>query len=128
MIEEELIDELERVTLEWALDEEPTGTTAEVTEMVEVDPAEWVTGTAGGAPDRAFVVNVLLDYAEVTEETDVEGEREVSAVYGYFSDTDRFDFAYGADYPLIEPDDEEDEDEDEDEAFDDEEFGEAEEE
>ena len=35
---------------------------------------------------------------------------------------DRFAFAYGADYPLIEPDDEEDE------AFDDEEFGEAEEE
>jgi hypothetical protein len=122
MTEEELIDELERLTLAWALDEEPTGTTAEVTEMVEVDPAEWVTNTAGGAPDRAFVVNVLLDYDEVTEEADVEGEREVSAVYGYFSDNDRFAFAYGADYPLIEPDDEEDE------AFDDEEFGEAEEE
>ncbi len=122
MTEEELIDELERLTLAWALEEEPTGTTAEVTEMVEVDPAEWVTDTAGGAPDRAFVVNVLLDYAEVTEEADVEGEREVSAVYGYFSDGDRFDFAYGADYPLIESDDEEDE------AFDDEEFGEAEEE
>ena len=120
MTEEELIDELERLTLAWALDEEPTGTTAEVTEMVEVDPAEWVTDTAGGAPDRAFVVNVLLDYDEVTEEADVEGEREVSAVYGYFSDTDRFAFAYGADYPLIEPDDEEDE------AFDDEEFGETE--
>ncbi len=122
MTEEELIDELERLTLAWALEEEPTGTTAEVTEMVEVDPAEWVTDTAGGAPDRAFVVNVLLDYAEVTEEADVEGEREMSAVYGYFSDSERFKFAYGADYPLIEPDDEEDE------AFDDEEFGEAEEE
>jgi hypothetical protein len=122
MTEEELIDELERLTLAWALDEEPTGTTAEVTEMVEVDPAEWVTDTAGGAPDRAFVVNVLLDYDEVTEEANVEGEREVSAVYSYFSDNDRFAFAYGADYPLIEPDDEEDE------AFDDEEFGEAEEE
>ncbi len=122
MTEEELIDELERLTLAWALDKEPTGTTAEVTEMVEVDPVEWVTDTAGGAPDRAFVVNVLLDDAEVTEEADVEGEREVSAVYGYFSDTDRFAFAYGADYPLIEPDDEEDE------AFDDEEIGETEEE
>jgi hypothetical protein len=115
MTEEELIDELERLTLAWALDEEPTGTTAEVTEMVEVDPAEWVTDTAGGAPDRAFVVNVLLDYDEVTEEANVEGEREVSAVYSYFSDNDRFAFAYGADYPLIEPDDEVDE------AFDDEE-------
>ena len=122
MAEEELIDELERLTIEWALDEKPTGTTAEVTEIVEVDPAEWVTDTAGGAPDRAFVVNVLLDYAEVTEEADVEGEREMSAVYGYFSDDDRIDFAYGADYPLIEPDDEEDEE------FDDEEVDESEEE
>ena len=122
MTEEELIDELERLTRAWALEEEPTGTTAEVTEMVEVDPAEWVTDTAGGAPDRAFVVNVLLDDAEVTEETDVEGEREVSAVYGYYSDGDRFAFAYVADYLLIEPDDEEDEE------FDDEEFGETEEE
>ncbi len=122
MTEEELIDELERLTIEWALEEEPTGTTAEVTDIVEVDPAEWVTDTAGGAPDRAFVVNVLLDDAEVTEETDVEGEREVSAVYGYYSDGDRFAFAYGADYLLIEPDDEEDEE------FDDEEFGETEEE
>jgi hypothetical protein len=43
MTEEELIDELERVTIEWALEEEPTGTTAEVTD------------TAGGAPDRAFM-------------------------------------------------------------------------
>jgi len=109
MTEEELIDELERLTTEWALDEEPTGTTAEVTDIVEVDPAEWVTDTAGGAPDRAFVVNVLLDDAEVTEEADIKGEREVSAVYGYYSDGDRFAFAYGADYPLIEPDDEEDE-------------------
>ena len=122
MTEEELIDELERLTIEWALDEEPAGTTAEVTDIVEVDPAEWVTDTAGGAPDRAFVENVLLDYAEVTGETNPEEEREVSAVYGYFSDTDRIDFAYGADYPLIEPDDEEDEE------FDDEEFGETEEE
>jgi hypothetical protein len=122
MTEEELIDELERVTRAWALDKEPTGTTAEVTEMVEVGPAEWVTDTMGGAPDRAFVVNVLLDYAEVTEEANVEGEREVSAVYGYFGDSERFKFAYGADYPLIEPDDEEDE------AFDDEEFADAEEE
>jgi hypothetical protein len=122
MTEEELIDELERLTRAWALDKEPTGTTAEVTEMVEVDPAEWVTDTMGGAPDRAFVVNVLLDYAEVTEEANVEGEREVSAVYGYFGDNERFKFAYGADYPLIEPDDEEDE------AFDDEEFADAEEE
>src|SRR5215831_15198295 len=87
MTEEELIDELERLTIEWALDEEPAGTTAEVTDIVEVDPAEWVTGTAGGAPDRAFVVNVLLDYAEVTGEANPEEEREVSAVYGYFSDT-----------------------------------------
>ena len=115
MTEKELIDELERVTRAWALDEKPTGTTAEVTDIVEVDPAEWVTDTAGGAPDRAFVVNVLLDDAEVTEEADVEGEREVSAVYGYFRDADRFDFAYGADYPLIEPD--------YDEELDDEEFG-----
>ncbi len=122
MTEEELIDELERLTRAWALEEEPTGTTAEVTDIVEVDPAEWVTDTAGGAPDRAFVVNVLLDYGDVTDEADVEGEREMSAVYGYFSDSERFKFAYGADYPLIEPDDEEDE------AFDDEEFGEAEEE
>ena len=122
MTEEELIDELERLTIAWALDEEPTGTTAEVTDIVEVDPADWVTDTAGGAPDRAFVVNVLLDDAEVNEEADVEGEREVSAVYGYFSDGDRFAFAYGADYLLIEPDDEEDEE------FDDEEFGETEEE
>ncbi len=38
------------------------------------------------------------------DEAEVEGEREVSAVYGYFRDADRFDFAYGADYPLIEPD------------------------
>ncbi len=122
MTEEELVDELERLTLEWALGEEPTGTTAEVTDIVEVDPAEWVTDTADGTPNRAFVVNVLLDYDEVTDEADVEGEREMSAVYGYFSDSERFKFAYGADYPLIEPDDEEDE------AFDDEEFADAEEE
>ena len=115
MTEEEIIDELTRLGIDWALEEEPAGVTAEVTAIVEVDPAEWVTDTAGVPPDRAFVVNVLLDYAEVTEEADVEGEREVSAVYGYFSDTDRFAFAYGADYSLIEPDDEEDE------AFDDEE-------
>ncbi len=128
MTEEEIIDELARLAIDWALDEEPVGTTAEVTDIVEVDPLEWVTDTSGITPDRAFVVNVLLDYADVTDETDVEGEREVSAVYGYDTERDRFIFAYGADYPLIEPDDEEDEDEDEDEAFDDEEFGEAEEE
>ena len=81
-----------------------------------------MTDTSSIAPDRAFVVNVLLDYTEVTEEADVEGEREVSAVYGYFSDEDRIAFAYGADYLLIEPEDEENE------AFDDEEFEEAEEE
>ena len=45
--------------------------------------------------------------------------REASAVYGYFRDADRFDFAYGADYPLIEPDF--------DEEFEDEEFGGSEE-
>jgi hypothetical protein len=106
------MDELVGLAMDWALDEEPTGTTAEVTEIVEVDPVEWVTPTEGVSPDRAFVVNVLLDYAGVTDEAEVEGEREVSAVYGYFRDADRFDFAYGADYPLIEPDfDEEFEDE-----------------
>jgi hypothetical protein len=115
MTEEENMDELVELALDWALGEEPTGTTAEVTEIVEVDPGEWVTPTAGVSPDRAFMVNVLLDYAEVTDEAEVEGEREVSAVYGYFRDADRFDFAYGADYPLIEPDF--------DEEFEDEEFG-----
>jgi hypothetical protein len=119
MTEEEIMDELVGLAMDWALGEEPTGATAEVTEIVEVDPVEWVTPTAGVSPDRAFVVNVLLDYAEVTDEAAVEGEREVSAVYGYFRDDDRFDFAYGADYPLIEPD--------YDEEFDDEEFGGAEE-
>ncbi len=118
MTEEEIMDELEKLAIGWALEGEQVGTTAEVTDVVEVDPAEWMTDTAGVPPDRAFVVNVLLDYAEVTEEA----EREVSAVYGYFSDDDRFAFAYGADYPLIEPEDEEDED------FDDEEFADAEEE
>jgi len=124
MTEEEIIDELTRLGIDWALEEEPEGVTAEVTALVEVDPAEWVTEMAGVPPDRAFVVNVLLDSSEVTEETEVEGEREVSAVYGYFtfSDDDRLAFAYGADYPLIEPDDEEDVD------FDDEEFDETEEE
>ncbi len=58
-------------------------------------------------PDRAFVVNILLDSTEVNEEREGEGEREVSAIYGYFSDTDRLELTYGADYPLIEPDDEE---------------------
>jgi len=120
MTEEEIIDELVRLAMDWALGEEPVGATAEVTASVEVDPVEWVTPTAGVYPDRAFVVNVLLDYAEVTDEAEVEGEREVSAVCGYFRDTDRFDFAYGADYPLIEPD--------YDEEFDDEEFGGTEEE
>jgi len=122
MTEEEIMDELVGLAMDWALGEEPTGATAEVTEIVEVDPVEWVTPTAGVSPDRAFVVTVLLDYAEVTDEAEVEGEREVSAVYGYFRDADRFDFAYGADYPLIEPD------YDEDEEFDDEEFGGTEEE
>ncbi len=115
MTEEENMDELVELALDWALGEEPTGTTAEVTEIVEVDPGEWVTPTAGVSPDRAFVVNVLLDYAEVPDEAEVEGEREVAAIYGYFRDADRFDFAYGADYPLIEPDF--------DEEFEDEEFG-----
>ncbi len=115
MTEEEIMDELVGLAMDWALGEEPTGATAEVTEIVEVDPVEWVTPTAGVSPDRTFVVTVLLDYAEVTDEAEVEGEREVSAVYGYFRDADRFDFAYGADYPLIEPD--------YDEELDDEEFG-----
>jgi hypothetical protein len=120
MTEEEIMDELVGLAMDWALGEEPTGATAEVTEIVEVDPVEWVTPTAGVSPDRAFVVNVLLDYAGVTAEAEVEGERDVSAVYGYFRDADRFDFAYGADYPLIEPDF--------DEEFEDEEFAGAEEE
>ena len=120
MTEEEIMDELVGLALDWALSEEPTGATAEVTEIVEVDPVEWVTPTAGVYPDRAFVVNVLLDYAGVTAEAEVEGERDVSAVYGYFRDADRFDFAYGADYPLIEPDF--------DEEFEDEEFADGEEE
>src|SRR5215469_17132487 len=111
MTEDELIDELEKLTIEWALDKEPAGTTAEVTDIVEVDPAEWATSTTGTLPDRAYVVNILLDYDEVTDETEVEGEREVSAVYGYFSDGDRLSFISGADYPLIEPEDEEFEDE-----------------
>jgi len=115
MTEEEIMDELVGLAMDWALGEEPTGATAEVTEIVEVDPVEWVTPTAGVSPDRAFVVNVSLDYAGVTAEAVVEGERDVSAVYGYFREADRFDFAYGADYPLIEPD--------YDEEFDDEEFG-----
>src|SRR5215471_20131906 len=120
MTEEEIMDELVGLAIDWALSEEPTGATAEVTEIVEVDPVEWVTPTAGVYPDRAFVVNVLLDYAGVTAEAEVEGERDVSAVYGYFRDADRFDFAYGADDTLIEPDF--------DEEFDDEEFGGTEEE
>ena len=120
MTEEEIMDELVRLAMDWALGEEPTGAIAEVREIVEVDPVEWVTPTAGAYPDRAFVVNVLLDYAEVADEAEVAGEREVSAVYGYFSDADRFDFAYGADYTLIEPDD--------DEELEDEEFEDVEEE
>jgi hypothetical protein len=121
MTEEEISDELTRLGTEWALKEEPEGVTAEVTAIVEVDPAEWVMETTGAPPDQAFVVNILLDSTEAVEEREVEGEREVSAVYGYFSDDDRLEFIYGADYPLIEPDDEEDED------FDDEEFAETEE-
>jgi len=120
MNEEEIMDELVGLAMDWALGEEPTGATAEVTEIVEVDPVEWVTPTAGVSPDRAFVVNVSLDYAGVTAEAVVEGERDVSAVYGYFREADRFDFAYGADYPLIEPE--------YDEEFEDEEFADAEEE
>ncbi len=120
MTEEEIMDELVGLAMDWALGEEPTGATAEVTEIVEVDPVEWVTPTAGVSPDRAFVVNVSLDYAGVTAEAVVEGERDVSAVYGYFREADRFDFAYGADYPLIEPE--------YDEELDDEEFADAEEE
>ncbi len=121
MTEEEISAELTRLGTEWALEEEPAGVTAEVTALVEVDPTEWVTDTAGVLPDRSFVVNVLLDSTEVNVETDIEGEREVSAVYGYFSESDHLEFIYGADYPLIEPDEEEDED------FDDEEFAETEE-
>jgi hypothetical protein len=109
MTEEEIIDELTRLGIDWALEEEPEGVTAEVTAIVEVDPAEWVTETTSVPPDRAFVVNILLDSTEVNEETEFEGEREVSAVYGYFSESDRLEFTYGADYPLIEPDEEEDE-------------------
>lgn len=82
MTEEEIIDELTKLGIDWALEEEPEGVTAEVTALVEVDPAEWMTEAAGPLPDRAFVVNILLDDAEVSEETEVEGEREVSAVYG----------------------------------------------
>jgi len=121
MTEEAIIDELARLAIDWALDEEPVGSTAEVTDIIEVDPLEWITESSGVNPDRVFVVNVLLDYAEVADETDVEGEREVSAVYGYYTERDRFEFAYGADHLLIEPDDEE-------EAFDDEEFSDREEE
>jgi hypothetical protein len=122
MTEEEIIDELEKLALEGALEGEQVGTTAEVTDIVEVDLAEWVMDPASVSPDRAFVVNVLLDDIEATDEAGLEGEREVSAVYDYFSVDDRFAFAYGADYPLIEPEDEEDE------GFDDEEFADAEEE
>jgi|SRR5215467_7925548 len=125
MTEEEIIDELTRLGIDWALEEEPEEVTAEVTAIVEVDPAEWVMETAGVPPDRAFVVNVLLDYAEVTEETEDESEAEVSAVYGYFRDEDRLAFVYGADYPLIDPEEVEDED---DEGFDEKEFSDAEEE
>ncbi len=121
MTEEAIIDELARLAIDWALDEEPVGSTAEVTDIIEVDPLEWITESSGVNPDRVFVVNVLLDYAEVADETDVEGEREVSAVYGYYTERDRFEFAYGADHLLIEPDDEEEE-------FDDEEFSDREEE
>ncbi len=122
MTEEAIIDELSRLAIDWALEEEPVGSTAEVTDIVEVDPREWITESSSVNPDRAFVVHVLLESADVTDEADVEGEREVSAVYGYFMEVDRFAFVYGTDYPLIELDDEEDEE------FDDEEFSETEEE
>ncbi len=122
MTEEEIIDELERLAIDWALDEQTVGITAEVTDIVEVDPLEWITEPSGGNPDRAFVVNVLLYNAEATDDAEVEGEREVSALYGYFIQGDRFDFVYGADYPMIEPEDEEDEE------FDDEELDDSEEE
>jgi len=122
MTEEEIMDELARLAIDWALDEEPVGSTAEVTDIVEVDPLEWLTDTSDVNPDRAFVVNVLLDYTGVTDEMEVEGEREVSVVYSYFTESDRFAFVYGADYSLIEPDDEEEEE------FEEEEFEEEEEE
>ena len=38
MTEEEIMDELARLTMDWALGEEPAGATAEVTAIVEVDP------------------------------------------------------------------------------------------
>jgi hypothetical protein len=62
MTEEEIIDELEKLAIECALVGKQVGTTA-----------EWVRDTASVSRDRAFVVNILLDYAEVTEEAEVEG-------------------------------------------------------
>jgi hypothetical protein len=121
MTEEEIMDELERLAIDWALEEEPGGTKAVVTDIVEVDPLEWITQPSGPNPDRAFVVNMLLDYVEATDEAEVEGEREVSALYGYFTQGDRFDLVYGADYPMSEPEDEEDEEFDDDELDDSEE-------
>ena len=43
MTEEEIMDELVRLAMDWALGEEPTGAIAQVREIVEVDPVEWVT-------------------------------------------------------------------------------------
>ena len=40
MTEEAIMDELTRLAMDWALDEEPVGTTVEVTDIVEVEPAE----------------------------------------------------------------------------------------
>jgi hypothetical protein len=38
MTEEAIMDELAWLAMDWALEEEPVGTTAEVTDIVEVDP------------------------------------------------------------------------------------------
>jgi hypothetical protein len=76
MTDEEIMDELVRLAMDWALGEEPVGATAEVTALVEVDPGEWVTPTAGVSPDRAFVVDVLLDYAEEFDDEEFGGTEE----------------------------------------------------
>ena len=66
MTEEAIMDELARLAIDWALEEGPVGTTAEVTDMVEVDPAEWITESPDVPPDRAFVVNVWIHQARVS--------------------------------------------------------------